>query len=118
MAMARAKKPDSLLQIRNRLLKFGEKYDVQKEADFLECVSNYMDEVNLIRRMMEQIDEDGLTVTKSYKSGDQPVAHPLIPEVAKHRDCAGRMLGVIREIVETRGAKKEETSDLKAFRIG
>lgn len=116
-ARVRKRKDETAEQIMKRLMQFGEQYDVQNDADFLECAGNYAAEAELIAKMRALVEAEGLTVMKSYKTGDQPVAHPLIPEIAKHVDCANRTLAVMREIVETRGARKEETSDLARFRI-
>lgn len=101
-----------------RLVEFGKQFNVDNDNDFREAVRNYAEESILITKMREQVDQDGLTTWKSYKTGDQMVAHPLIQEISRHVDCANRTLSTISDILKNRGAKREETGeDLDAFRI-
>jgi hypothetical protein len=101
-----------------KLIEFGEAYHIQGEADFREAAHNYAEEAVLIARMRSQIDQEGLTVMKTYKTGDMPVAHPLLQEIPRHVDCANKTLATISDIMMKRGAKREETGeDLDAFRL-
>ena len=101
-----------------RLIEFGKKFNVDNDNDFREAVRNYAEESVLIIKMRDQVDQDGLTTWKTYKTGDQMVAHPLIQEISRHVDCANRTLSTISDILKNRGAKREETGeDLDAFRM-
>ena len=101
-----------------RLIEFGKQFNVDNDNDFREAVRNYAEESVLIIKMRDQVDQDGLTTWKSYKTGDQMVAHPLIQEISRHVDCANRTLSTISDILKNRGAKREETGeDLDAFRM-
>ena len=101
-----------------KLVEFGKQFNVDNDNDFREAVRNYAEESVLIIKMRNQVDQDGLTTWKSYKTGDQMVAHPLIQEISRHVDCANRTLSTISDILKNRGAKREETGeDLDAFRM-
>ena len=101
-----------------KLIEFGQKFNVDNDNDFREAVRNYAEESVLIIKMRNQVDQDGLTTWKSYKTGDQMVAHPLIQEISRHVDCANRTLSTISDILKNRGAKREETGeDLDRFRM-
>lgn len=105
-------------KIVKKLQKHGEKFKVHLDADFLEAARTYAEEKVLIDRMRRQLDAEGLTVEKVYKTGAQPVAHPLLQEIGKHVDVANRTLGIIGSIIEKRGMKAEdETEDLAEFRL-
>ena len=105
-------------EVFQKLIEFGEAYHIQGEADFREAAHNYAEEAVLIARMRSQIDQEGLTVMKTYKTGDMPVAHPLLQEIPRHVDCANKTLATISDIMMKRGAKREETGeDLDAFRL-
>lgn len=124
-ATRRRKKPadgcertSTVQQIFDKLITFGTAYNVQLDADFREAARNYAEESVLIAKMRDQIDKDGLTTFKTYKTGDQMVAHPLIQEIPRHVDCANRTLSTISEILGTRGTKKEAVGeDLDQFRL-
>lgn len=108
----------SAAEIFSKLMEFGKGYGVENDADFREAGRNYAEECVLISRMRDQVDADGLTTWKTYKTGDQMVAHPLIQEIPRHVDCANRTLSTICEILEKRGAKRENTGeDLDQFRM-
>ena len=101
-----------------KMIEFGQKFNVDNDNDFREAVRNYAEESVLIIKMRNQVDQDGLTTWKSYKTGDQMVAHPLIQEISRHVDCANRTLSTISDILKNRGAKREETGeDLDRFRM-
>ena len=101
-----------------KLVEFGKQFNVDNDNDFREACRNYAEESVLIIKMRDQVDQDGLTTWKTYKTGDQMIAHPLIQEISRHVDCANRTLSTISDILKNRGAKREETGeDLDAFRM-
>ena len=52
----------------------------------------------------------------SYKTGDVPVAHPLLSELPRHVESANKCLSTIGSMVAERGAKKEGAKrDLDKF---
>ena len=68
--------------------------------------------------MRDQIAEEGLTVIKSYKTGDVPVAHPLLSELPRHVESANKCLSTIGTMIGERGARVEKAKrDLDAFRL-
>ena len=63
-----------------KMIAFGRIYQVEKEQDFIEAARIYAEEAGLIDQIRDQIAEEGLTVMKTYKTGDVPVAHPRSEE--------------------------------------
>ena len=67
---------------------------------------------------VEKLAEDGLTVTKTYKTGEVEVAHPLLSELPRHVESANKCLATIGNMISERGAKKQKAArDLDAFRL-
>ena len=118
---AKARKPNEKLtpaSIYKKMIAFGKIYQIENEQDFQEAARIYAEEAGLIDQMRDQIAEEGLTVIKSYKTGDVPVAHPLLSELPRHVESANKCLGTIGSMITDRGAKKERaTRDLDAFRL-
>ena len=118
---AKAKKPNEKItpaSIFRKMLSFGKAYQIENEQDFIEAARIYAEEAYLISQMRDQIAEEGLTVMKTYKTGDVPVAHPLLSELPRHVESANKCLGTIGNMISDRGAKKERAArDLDAFRL-
>ena len=118
---AKAKKPNEKLtpaSIYRKLIAFGKIYQVEGEQDFQEAARLYAEEAALIDQMRDRLDTDGLTVLKTYKTGDCEVAHPLLSELPRHVESANRCLLAIGDMIEKRGAKREGVKrDLDAFRL-
>ena len=101
-----------------KMIAFGKVYQVEKEQDFIEAARIYAEEAGLIDQIRDRIAEDGLTVMKTYKTGDVPVAHPLLSELPRHVESANKCLATIGNMIGERGAKKEKAArDLDAFRL-
>ena len=101
-----------------KMIAFGKIYQVEKEQDFIEAARIYAEEAALIDQMRDKIAEEGLTVIKSYKTGDVPVAHPLLSELPRHVESANKCLATIGNMIGERGARVEKAArDLDAFRL-
>ena len=120
-ARAKAKKPNEKItpaSIFKKMLAFGKEYQIEGEQDFLEAARIYSEEAALIDQMRDRLDEDGLTVMKTYKTGDVEVAHPLLSELPRHVESANKCLMTISSMIEDRGAKKQkQTRELDKFRL-
>jgi hypothetical protein len=118
---AKAKKPNERItpaSIFKKMLDFGKLYQIEGEQDFLEAARIYSEEAALIDQMRDRLDEDGLTVMKTYKTGEVEVAHPLLSELPRHVESANRCLMTISSMIEDRGAKKQKpTRELDKFRL-
>lgn len=118
---AKAKKPNEKItpaSIFKKMLAFGKEYQIDGEQDFLEAARIYSEEAALIDQMRDRLDEDGLTVMKTYKTGEVEVAHPLLSELPRHVESANRCLMTISSMIEERGAKKQKpTRELDQFRL-
>ena len=118
---AKAKKPNEKItpaSIFKKMLAFGKEYQIDGEQDFLEAARIYSEEAALIDQMRDRLDDDGLTVMKTYKTGDVEVAHPLLSELPRHVESANKCLMTISSMIEDRGAKKQKpTRELDKFRL-
>ena len=101
-----------------KMIAFGKGYQVEKEQDFIEAARIYAEEAGLIDQMRDRLAEDGLTVTKSYKTGEVDVAHPLLSELPRHVESANKCLSTIGNMIAERGVRVEKAArDLDAFRL-
>ena len=101
-----------------KMIAFGKIYQVEKEQDFIEAARIYAEEAGLIDQMRDKIAEDGLTVMKTYKTGEVEVAHPLLSELPRHVESANKCLATIGSMIGERGARVEKAArDLDAFRL-
>ena len=118
---AKAKEPNEKItpaSIYKKMIRFGKTYQVDGEQDFIEAARIYAEEAYLIDQMRDQIAEEGLTVMKTYKTGDVPVAHPLLSELPRHVESANKCLATIGNMIGERGARVEKAArDLDAFRL-
>ena len=118
---AKAKKPNEKItpaSIYKKMIAFGKIYQIEGEQDFQEAARIYAEEAGLIDLMRDQIAEEGLTVIKSYKTGDVPVAHPLLSELPRHVESVNKCLATIGTMIGERGARVEKAKrDLDAFRL-
>ena len=118
---AKARKPNEKItpaSIFRKMLTLGKAYQIENEQDFIEAARIYAEEAYLIGQMRDQIAEEGLTVLKTYKTGDVPVAHPLLSELPRHVESANKCLSTIGNMVGERGARIEKAArDLDAFRL-
>ena len=120
-ARAKAKQPTEKItpaSILKKLIAFGKDYQIENEQDFREAARIYSEEAELIAQMRKRLKEDGLTVMKTYKTGDCEVAHPLLSELPRHVESANKCLMTISNMIENRGAKKQKpTRELDQFRL-
>ena len=101
-----------------KMIAFGKIYQVETEQDFIEAARIYAEEAGLIDQMRDKIAEDGLTVMKTYKTGEVEVAHPLLSELPRHVESANKCLATIGNMIGERGARVEKAArDLDAFRL-
>jgi len=117
----KARKPNEKItpaSIFRKMIAFGKIYQIDGEQDFQEAARIYAEEAGLIDQMRDRLAEDGLTVMKTYKTGDVEVAHPLLSELPRHVESANKCLTTIGSMISDRGAKKEKAArDLDAFRL-
>ena len=117
---AKAKQPTERItpaSIFRKLISFGKVYQIEEEQDFREAARIYAEEAALIDQMRKTLKKDGLTVLKTYKTGDCEVAHPLLSELPRHVESANKCLMTISSMIEDRGAKKTTARDLDQFRL-
>ena len=118
---AKARKPHEKLtpaSIYRKMISFGKSYQIDGEQDFQEAARIYAEEAGLIDQMRDRLAEDGLTVLKTYKTGDVEVAHPLLSELPRHVESANKCLATIGSMISERGARVEKAKrDLDAFRM-
>ena len=118
---AKARKPHEKLtpaSIYRKMITFGKIYQIENEQDFQEAARIYAEEAGLIDQMRDRLAEDGLTVPKTYKTGETEVAHPLLSELPRHVESANKCLATIGSMISERGAKKQKpTRELDQFRL-
>ena len=102
-----------------KLISFGKNFEVNQDEDYKAASMTDAEEAALIAKMREQLEEDGMTVSKEYVKGRENICvHPLIQEIPKHVDCANRTLGILGDIIVKRGKKRpDEIDGLSEFKL-
>lgn len=91
------------------LLKLAQRYNVDQNELFISCANQYEIQVNIIEKMKKAIEDDEMIVTKEYVKGrENMMPNPIIKELPKHYDSATKTLGMMLNIIETMGSKKEQ----------
>ena len=90
-------------------MELAKAYGLEDNAMFISAANQYDLQQKVIQNIRKVIeDEDSLMVTKEYvKSRENVYANPLVKELPKHTDSANKTLGMMLNIIDTLGRKKE-----------
>lgn len=85
----------------------------------MQAARTYAEESGLIQQMRDQIEQDGLTLTRTTRGGsEEPIAHPLLSELPKHLTACNSCLSTIADLIAKRGARTEKVvRELDGFRL-
>ena len=83
-----------------QLKKLAKDYGVDKNPIVLELIEKYNDQKSVVVRILAEIDEIGLTVTKEYVKGRENLVHnPLLDSYQKHQDSLSRTLDSLTDAI-------------------
>lgn len=107
--MAR-KKPLTLTEQAQEIIKIAEASGVQTNFFFITTFKRYQVQINILNELEKKIKEDGALVTKEYVKGRGNVyTHPAISEYNRTTDSANKTVSTLIKIIK--GFKGEDTDN-------
>ena len=95
------------------IMKLAETYGVSGNAFFTSAAERYVGQVEMIDRIRNQIDEDGLMIEHTNVKGDTNVdVNPLTVQLPKYIDTANKTLSLMLDIVQRLGRPADDQGDV------
>ena len=84
----------------DELLELADSYGVKDNVLFRSASERYVTQTEMISKIRDQIDADGLMVGHTNVKGDVNMdTHPLVGQLPKYVDTANKTLGVMLDII-------------------
>lgn len=98
-----------------KLMKEAEKYHVDQNALFVSACQRYTNQVEMIGKIQEQINRDGLMIEHTNVKGDvNSDVNPLTVQLPKYIDTANKTLNLMLDIIQRLGTVAVE-EDVNPF---
>ena len=108
--MATKKKPLTLNEQAQEIIKIAEASGVQTNFFFITTFKRYQVQINILNELEKKIKEDGALVTKEYVKGRGNLyANPAISEYNRTTDSANKTVSTLIKIIK--GFKGEESDN-------
>lgn len=105
-------------QIYTKLMEEGKKYHLDTNQIYIRAARSAAEEYELIDKIRNTVEAEGMTIEQEYKTGTHLAAHPLLEQLPRHLDCMNRILSSMLDIIEKSGGKLEDDNeDLSVFRM-
>jgi hypothetical protein len=99
------------------IMKLAEDYGVKDNVLFVSAADRYVGQVEMIRKIEDELRERGMIIEKVNTNGDTvPIANPMACQLPKYNEVANKSLGVMLDIIEKLGAPAAQADDLDEFR--
>lgn len=104
-------------QTYNKLKRMARDYGVDKNALFLEQLSVYVKQLEVIEMIQTTLkEEEDLLIEKVYVKGRENIMpHPLLKELPRHFEAANKTASQILDIIIKLGHKKPVGSKLEGL---
>ena len=100
----------------NDIMKLAEQYGVKDNVLFVSAADRYTGQMEMIRKIQEDLDERGLTFEVTGSQGQTKVeAHPMASQLPKYNDTANKTLGVMLDIIQRLGTAAPAGDKLGEF---
>ena len=97
-----------------KLMSEAKRYHVDKNALFVSACQRYIGQVEMIDKIREQIDRDGLMIEHTNVKGDVNTdVNPLTVQLPKYIDTANKTLNVMLDIIDRLGKSAETVAGLE-----
>ena len=84
----------------DELMELAERYGVRDNVLFVSAANRYAGQLEIIRKIQEDLDDRGLTFEVIGSTGQKKVeAHPMASQLPKYNDTANKTLGVMLDII-------------------
>ncbi|MBQ0090277.1 MAG: hypothetical protein KBT27_13205 [Prevotellaceae bacterium] len=96
----------------SEILRIAEKHGVEQNFFFITTFKRYQVQINILTDLEEQIEKDGLLVTKAYvKNRENVYTHPAISEYNKTSTAANQTVSTLMKIITTLRKDDESGND-------
>lgn len=98
------------------IMKLAEDYGVNENILFVSAADRYVGQVEMIRKIEDELRERGMIIEKLNTNGDTvPVANPMAQQLPKYNDTANKTLGVMLDIIGRLGSAAPAGDKLGEF---
>jgi len=100
----------------DELMELAERYGVRDNVLFVSAANRYAGQLEIIRKIQEDLDARGLTFEVTGSTGQKKVeAHPMASQLPKYNDTANKTLGVMLDIIQRLGTAAPAGDKLGEF---
>jgi sugar phosphate isomerase/epimerase len=98
------------------IMRLAEDYGVKDNVLFVSAADRYVGQVEMIRKIEDELRERGMIIEKVNTNGDTvPVANPMAQQLPKYNDTANKTLGVMLDIIGRLGTAAPAGDKLSEF---
>ena len=84
----------------DEIMKLADQYGVKDNVLFVSAADRYAGQMDMIRKIQEDLDDRGLTFEVIGSTGQKKIeAHPMAGQLPKYNDTANKTLGVMLDII-------------------
>ena len=100
----------------DEIMKLAEQYGVKDNVLFVSAADRYAGQMDMIRKIQEDLDDRGLTFEVIGSTGQKKIeAHPMAGQLPKYNDTANKTLGVMLDIIGKLGTQAPAGDKLGEF---
>ena len=100
----------------NDIMELADQYGVKDNVLFVSAAERYAGQVEMIRKIQEDLDDRGLIFEVIGSTGQKKTeAHPLATQLPKYNDTANKTLGVMLDIIAKLGTAAPAGDKLGEF---
>ena len=98
------------------LMEQAARYGVSENALFVSACNRYMDQMEIIERMRDDIKKNGLMVEHTNVKGDVNMdVNPLTVQLPKYTDAANKTLAIMLDVIQKMGTTAPAGDKLGEF---
>lgn len=98
------------------ILELADQYGVKDNVLFVSAATRYDGQLEMIRKIQEDLESRGLVVESIGSTGQKKVeANPLAAQLPKYNDTANKTLGVMLDIIQKLGTAAPAGDKLGEF---
>ena len=100
----------------DEIMELAELYGVKENVLFVSAAERYAGQMEMIRKIQEDLDKRGLILCIVGSTGQQKIeANPLAVQLPKYNDTANKTLGVMLDIIQRLGTTAPAGDKLGEF---
>jgi len=100
----------------DEIMELADQYGVKDNVLFVSAAERYAGQMEMIRRIQEELDKRGLIYGTIGSTGQEKIeANPLAAQLPKYNDTANKTLGVMLDIIGKLGTQAPAGDKLGEF---